>query len=80
MRGAYLTKPFGMYELLARMRVALRHQLEVHGEQPVFRTGDLSVDLVRHIVRVTDKDVKQLAGSGRHAPLVSAVHAARESM
>jgi two-component system KDP operon response regulator KdpE len=54
----YLTKPFGMYELLARMRVALRHKLQVHGEQPVFRTGDLSVDLVRRIVRVTDKDVK----------------------
>jgi len=51
MRGGYLTKPFGIYELLARMRVALRHQLQVHGEQPVFRTGDLSLDLVRHIVR-----------------------------
>src|SRR5207302_2330185 len=41
----YVTKPFGMEELLARMRAALRHQLQVHGERPVFRTGDLSVDL-----------------------------------
>ena len=34
----YLTKPFGMDELLARMRAALRHQLQVHGERPVFRS------------------------------------------
>jgi two-component system KDP operon response regulator KdpE len=54
----YLTKPFGMDELLARMRAALRHQLQVHGERPVFRSGDLSVDLVRRLVRVSDKDVK----------------------
>jgi two-component system, OmpR family, KDP operon response regulator KdpE len=54
----YLTKPFGMDELLARMRAALRHQLQVHGERPVFRSGELSVDLVRRIVRVGDKDVK----------------------
>ena len=54
----YLTKPFGMDELLARMRAALRHQLQVHGERPVFRTGDLSVDLVRRIVKVGDKDIK----------------------
>jgi two-component system KDP operon response regulator KdpE len=54
----YLTKPFGMDELLARMRAALRHQLQVHGERPVFRAGELSVDLVRRIVKVGDKDVK----------------------
>jgi two-component system KDP operon response regulator KdpE len=30
----YLTKPFGMDELLARMRAAMRHQLQVHGERP----------------------------------------------
>ena len=54
----YVTKPFGMEELLARMRAALRHQLQVHGERPIFRTGDLSVDLVRRIVKVGDKDVK----------------------
>ena len=54
----YVTKPFGMDELLARIRAALRHQLQVHGERPVFRTGDLSVDLVRRIVKVGDKDIK----------------------
>jgi two-component system, OmpR family, KDP operon response regulator KdpE len=54
----YVTKPFGMDELLARMRAALRHQLQVHGERPVFRTGDLSVDLVRRIVKAGDKEVK----------------------
>jgi two-component system, OmpR family, KDP operon response regulator KdpE len=54
----YITKPFGMDELLARMRAALRHQLQVHGERPIFRTGDLSVDLVRRIVKVADRDVK----------------------
>jgi two-component system KDP operon response regulator KdpE len=54
----YVTKPFGMDELLARMRAALRHQLQVHGERPIFRVGDLSMDLVRRIVKVRDKEVK----------------------
>jgi len=54
----YVTKPFGMEELLARMRAALRHQLQIHGERPVFRLGDLSVDLVRRIVRVGERDIK----------------------
>jgi two-component system, OmpR family, KDP operon response regulator KdpE len=54
----YITKPFGMDELLARMRAALRPQLQVHGERPIFRTGDLSVDLVRRIVKVADREVK----------------------
>jgi two-component system KDP operon response regulator KdpE len=54
----FVTKPFSMEELLARMRAALRHQLQVHGERPVFRVGDLSVDLVRRIVKVRDNEVK----------------------
>src|SRR6266478_10224116 len=54
----YVTKPFGMEELLARIRAALRHQLQVHGERPVFRVGELSVDLVRRIVKVGEKDTK----------------------
>jgi two-component system KDP operon response regulator KdpE len=54
----YLTKPFGMEELLARMRAALRHQLQVQGERPAFRSGDLVVDLVRRIVTVRDTEVK----------------------
>jgi two-component system KDP operon response regulator KdpE len=54
----YLTKPFGMDEMLARMRAALRHQLQTQGERPVFRTGDLSVDLVRRIVKLGEREVK----------------------
>jgi two-component system KDP operon response regulator KdpE len=54
----YVTKPFGMEELLARMRAALRHQLQVHGERPVFRLGELTVDLVRRIVKVGENEVK----------------------
>jgi two-component system KDP operon response regulator KdpE len=54
----YVTKPFGMDELLARMRAALRHQLQVHGERPVFHVDELSVDLVRRIVKVGDKEAK----------------------
>jgi two-component system, OmpR family, KDP operon response regulator KdpE len=54
----YVTKPFGMNELLARMRAALRHQLHVQGERPIFGVGDLSVDLVRRIVKVGQKEVK----------------------
>jgi len=54
----YVTKPFGMAELLARIRAALRHQLQTHGERPVFRVGALSVDLVRRIVKIGDKEVK----------------------
>ena len=54
----YVTKPFGMDELLARMRAALRHQLQIHGERPIFRTGELSVDLVRRIVKLSDKTVR----------------------
>jgi two-component system, OmpR family, KDP operon response regulator KdpE len=54
----YVTKPFGMDELLARMRAAVRHQLATQGERPVFKVGDLSVDLVRRIVKVKDQEVK----------------------
>jgi len=54
----YVTKPFGMDELLARMRAATRHKLQTHRERPVFRVGDLSVDLVRHIVRYGENEVK----------------------
>jgi two-component system KDP operon response regulator KdpE len=54
----YVTKPFGMEELLARMRAALRHQLQVHGERPVFKLDGLSVDLVRRIVKVGGNELK----------------------
>jgi two-component system KDP operon response regulator KdpE len=54
----YVTKPFGMNELVARVRVALRHRLQQQGERPVYRSGDLTVDLVRRVVRVAGDDVK----------------------
>ncbi|MGU3359648.1 response regulator [Methylobacterium sp. M6A4_1b] len=54
----YVTKPFGMGELLARLRAALRHQLAVQGERALFEIDGLSVDLVRRIVRVRGVEVK----------------------
>jgi two-component system KDP operon response regulator KdpE len=54
----YITKPFGIEELLARLRAALRHRLQQEGEQPVFRCGDLAMDLVRRIVTVSGTEVK----------------------
>lgn len=54
----YVTKPFGVGELLARMRTALRHQLQSQAEEPIFRTGELMVDHVRRIVKVDDVDVR----------------------
>jgi two-component system KDP operon response regulator KdpE len=54
----YVTKPFGVDELLARIRAALRHRLQQHGEKPVFKSGDLAVDLVRRIVTSRGVEVK----------------------
>jgi two-component system KDP operon response regulator KdpE len=46
----YLTKPFGVEELPARIRVALRHAARsARGAEAVFRTGDLSVDLEHRV-------------------------------
>jgi two-component system KDP operon response regulator KdpE len=48
----YIAKPFGMAELLARIRTAIRHRLQSTGTQPVIRVGDLEIDLVNyHISR-----------------------------
>jgi two-component system KDP operon response regulator KdpE len=54
----YVTKPFGVDELLARIRAALRHRLQQQGERPIFRSGDLTVDIVRRIVTVHGEEVK----------------------
>ena len=54
----YLTKPFGMAELVARIRAALRHRLQVEGAEAVFQSGDLSVDLVKRIVTVRGQEIK----------------------
>jgi two-component system, OmpR family, KDP operon response regulator KdpE len=54
----YLTKPFGVEELLARVRVALRHAAGVaSGTAAVFKTGDLEVDIERRRVRVGAEEV-----------------------
>jgi len=47
----YVNKPFGIEELMARLRAALRHRLRRQGETPVFKFADLSVDIPRRIVK-----------------------------
>ncbi len=54
----YVTKPFGMGELIARIRAALRHRIHNEGAEPVFASGDLAVDLVRRLVTVGGAFVK----------------------
>ncbi|HEY3013292.1 MAG TPA: response regulator [Gemmatimonadales bacterium] len=72
----YLTKPFGVSELLARVRVALRHSALPPGAspEPVFKAGALRVDLVRRQVfrgdeeaHLTPTEYKLLAALIRHA-------------
>lgn len=54
----YLTKPFGMGELLARVRVHLRRQARLAAEDaPVFQSGPLSVDLARRVVTLAEREV-----------------------
>lgn len=53
----YLTKPFGLGELLARIRVVLRRQTQTSNE-PVFRSGELSVDLTRRLVQRAGAEVQ----------------------
>ncbi len=54
----YIAKPFGMEELSARIRAALRHRLQQDGEKPLFRSAGLTVDLVRRVVTADGHDVK----------------------
>jgi two-component system, OmpR family, KDP operon response regulator KdpE len=54
----FVTKPFGIDEFLARIRATLRHRLQQQGERPIFRSGDLAVDLVRRIVTLHGAEVK----------------------
>lgn len=53
----YLTKPFGLEELYARIRVALRHKTRLPGNGPVFRTGGLEIDVERRRVTVDGEEV-----------------------
>lgn len=54
----YVTKPFGMSELVARIRTALRHRVQVEGGEPIFQAGDITVDLTRRRVVRGGKEVK----------------------
>ena len=70
----YVVKPFGMDELIARLRAALRHGLQAQGTAPLFEAGDLKVDLVhRHVwargeeVHLSPKEYDLLAELVRHA-------------
>ncbi|MGO4440398.1 response regulator transcription factor [Rhizobium sp. RAF56] len=54
----YVTKPFGMNELGARIRVALRHRLQQQGETAIFQSGGLQIDLVKRIVRIDGREIK----------------------
>ena len=54
----YIGKPFGMAELMARLRAALRHAYQAQGELPMFLSGDLSVDLVRRNVTRSGREIK----------------------
>ena len=59
-RGAddFVTKPFSTGELLARIRAALRHQLQSAVEQPLYKSDGLAVDLARRLVTVDGEDVR----------------------
>jgi two-component system KDP operon response regulator KdpE len=70
----YLTKPFGMNELLARIRVALRHRPEAVAADPVVRAGEVTIDLARRtvmrgaeVVHLTPTEWQLLAELARNA-------------
>jgi two-component system KDP operon response regulator KdpE len=83
----YVEKPFGVGELLARLRVAMRHRVLREGAEPIITVGDLVIDLERRritrageAVRLSPKEYDLLArlalGGGRvmtHRQLLTAV-------
>ena len=83
----YVEKPFGVGELLARLRVALRRRLLREGAEPVIRSGDVEIDLIMRMVtrggapvRLSPKEYDLLAalaqGGGRvltHRQLLTGV-------
>ena len=54
----YVEKPFGVGELLARLRVAMRHRLHRDGAEPVIRSGQVEIDLVHRRVTRAGAAVK----------------------
>lgn len=83
----YVEKPFGVGELLARLRVALRHRLERQGSEPALQVGDVEIDLVNRrinkggvAVKLSPKEYDLFAclaqGNGRvltHKQILTAV-------
>lgn len=70
----YVNKPFNVGELMARVRTALRHQMQRKAETPVVRVGGIEVDTVCHRVsrdgmeiKLTPKEFDLLAFLARHA-------------
>lgn len=59
----YVEKPFGVGELLARLRVALRHRLLRQGAEPVVVAGDLTVDLVKRLAPLPEEPFEAFRGS-----------------
>ena len=58
----YLTKPFNIEELMARIRVALRHSSQSIGnKETIIRAGQLAIDLARHLATVNGEEVKLTA-------------------
>jgi two-component system KDP operon response regulator KdpE len=53
----FINKPFGVGELMARLRTALRHRMQRRGEIPVLRVGELEVDVPRHAVTWQGREV-----------------------
>lgn len=71
----YLTKPFGIEELLARVRVALRHSTRAQGtENKVVRAGPLSIDLSWHIVKRGEEEIKLTGNEYKLLAFLAANH------
>lgn len=54
----YVTKPFSAVELMARIRVALRHAAPKETDEPIFKTGGLVVDLGARVVHLDNEEVQ----------------------
>lgn len=71
----YLTKPFGIEELLARVRVALRHSVRLQGTQnKVVRAGLITVDLAWHLVKRGEEEIKLTATEYKLLAYLAANH------
>jgi two-component system KDP operon response regulator KdpE len=82
----FVAKPFGVGELMARIRAAIRHQMQARGETPVLKLGDIEIDIPRHRVtrggaevKLTPKEFDLLSMLVRHSgKVVTHRHILRE--